>query len=327
MIGKQSQPDDSEDNKLRIKLITDKRKFLEEKYAQIENEIRSCFKELAEVLQTREKQLLRQAEAIYRQQLSLVETSLDFLPSSLVVLDNRSELEKKIRQFGNIEVHGSNGITVKDVEPYKVADYQDANNDHVSFDKSITCKKTQDLTLPRCKDLISDYKTLHSSDLPLSFLVENKSQSSQNVKDNDALMTFKDSLFLSGWSPFLIIKRKLGLAHVSLDGLHAFDKAYPRNVRSFDTPCDTTKSCELNILTHKTAGVNLRNNDKKILNKDKEDSELSAYTKEKQDNNYEHPIQVQHWLRQILAETEIEPAIHEIGQFSEISKAKLYNGL
>ncbi|XP_020289647.1 uncharacterized protein LOC109857589 isoform X2 [Pseudomyrmex gracilis] len=302
MIGKQSQPDDSEDNKLRIKLITDKRKFLEEKYAQIENEIRSCFKELAEVLQTREKQLLRQAEAIYRQQLSLVETSLDFLPSSLVVLDNRSELEKKIRQFGNIEVHGSNGITVKDVEPYKVADYQDANNDHVSFDKSITY-------------------------LPLSFLVENKSQSSQNVKDNDALMTFKDSLFLSGWSPFLIIKRKLGLAHVSLDGLHAFDKAYPRNVRSFDTPCDTTKSCELNILTHKTAGVNLRNNDKKILNKDKEDSELSAYTKEKQDNNYEHPIQVQHWLRQILAETEIEPAIHEIGQFSEISKAKLYNGL
>lgn len=35
MIGKQSQPDDGEDNKLRIKLITDKRKFLEEKYAQV----------------------------------------------------------------------------------------------------------------------------------------------------------------------------------------------------------------------------------------------------------------------------------------------------
>lgn len=155
--------------------------------------------------------------------------------------------------------------------------------------------------------------------------MENKSRDSQDIKDN-ALMTLKDGLFLSGWSPFLIIKRKLGLTHVSLDGLHAFDKRYPRNARSFDIPCKTTKSCELDVLANKTVEINLQNCDKKILNQDKEDSEVSTYRRERQEN-YEHPIQVQHWLRQILAETEIEPAIHEIRQFSEISQARLYNGL
>ena len=35
MIGKQSQPDNSEDNQSRMKLITNKRKFLEEKSAQV----------------------------------------------------------------------------------------------------------------------------------------------------------------------------------------------------------------------------------------------------------------------------------------------------
>lgn len=294
---------------------------------QVETEIRSCFEDLAKLLRSREKQLLRQAEAIHRQQLSLIETSLDFLPSSVVILNNRSKLEEQIRQFGNIEAHGSNSITVKDVEPYKVVDYQDANKDHVSFDKSITKKsdrKARDrLSLPRCKDFISDYRTVRISSLPSTLLADNQLRDSRNIKAN-ALKIFKDTLSISGCSPLLIIKRKLGLTHVSLDGLHALDKAYSRNVQSFGMSCNTMESCELDALTHETVETNSRKFDKKVL--DQDDSESIRRPKERE-RNYEHPIQVQQWLQQILAETEIEPAIHEIGQFSEISKAKLCNEL
>lgn len=330
MTGKQNQTDDSEDNQSRIKLIADKRRYLEEKSTQIEAEIRSCFEDLTKLLRAREKQLLRQAEAIHRQQLSLIETSSDFLPSSgpssVVVLNDRDELEEQIRRFGNIETRGSNSITVKDVEPYKVVDYQDANKDHVSFDKSITKKsdqKTKDhLSLPRCKDFISDYRTVRISSLPSTFLTDNQLRDSQNVNAS-AFKMFKDTLSMSGCSPLLIIKRKLGLTHVSLDGLHAFDKTCSQNIHPFGISYKTTKSHELDALTNETIETNSREFDKKVL--DQDDSELIKRPKERE-KSYEHPIQVQQWLQQILAETEIEPAIHEIG-FSEISKAKLCNEL
>lgn len=292
---------------------------------QVEAEIRSCFEDLAKLLRSREKQLLRQAEAIHRQQLSLIETSLDYLPSSVAVLNDRSKLEKQICQFGNVETHGLNSITMKDVEPYKIMDYQDANKDHVSFDKSITKKSEQKardhLSLPRCKDFISDYRTVRISSLPTTFLTDNQLRDSQNIKAG-ALKIFKDTLSISGCSPLLIIKRKLGLTHVSLDGLHAFGNS--RNIQSFGTSCKTTESCELDASTNEATETNSREFDKKIIVQD--DSETIRRPKERE-RNYEHPIQVQQWLQQILAETEIEPAIHEIGQFSEISKAKLCNEL
>ncbi|EZA50417.1 hypothetical protein DMN91_010101 [Ooceraea biroi] len=328
MIGKQSHSDDdSEDSRSRKKLIADKRKFLEQRSAQIEAGIKGCFEELAKALRSREKQLLRQAEAIHRQQLSLVETSPDFLPSSIVVLDDRTELEEQIRRFGNIETHGSNSITVKDVEPYKVVDYQNANEDHVSFDKSITRDQgSKDhpppCLLPRCKDLISDYRTLRVSSLPPTFPAEDRSTDSWNVRE-DALVSLKDTLSMSRCSPLLVIKRKLGLTHVSLDGLHAFDKVYPRD--TYKMSRKTTESCVLDALNNEATETNLRQLGSQAVS-GQDGSEPIAYPKERE-KSYEHPIQVQHWLRQILAETEVEPAIHEIGQFSEISKAKLCNEL
>lgn len=295
----------------------------ETQIAQIEAEIRSCFEELAEVLRSREKQLLRQAEAIHRQQLSLVETSPDFLPSSVAILDDRTELEEQIRRFGNVETHGSNSITVKDVEPYKVADYQDAKEDHVSFDKSITRQGSEDQPrLPRCKDFISDYRTLRVSSLPPTFPAESRLTDSWDVRE-DALLNLRDTLSASRCSPLLMIKRKLGLTHVSLDGLHAFDKAYPRDAQqTFKMSRKATEPDVLDALNNDATETNLREFDEAVSGQD--DPESITYPKEK---NHEHPIQIQHWLRQILAETEIEPAIHEIGQFSEISKANLCNEL
>lgn len=292
---------------------------------QVEAEIRSCFEGLTKLLRSREKQLLRQAEAIHKQQLSLIETSLNFLPSSVVVLNDKNELEERIRQFGNIETHGSNSITVKDVEPFKVADYQDANKDHVSFDKSITKsdQKVRDhLSLPRCKDFISDYRTVRISSLPSTLLTDIELRDAHNVKAN-TLKIFKDTLSISRCSPLLIIKRKLGLTHVSLDGLHAFDKAYSQNIQSLGMSY-TTESSELDKLTNGATETNLREFDKEVL--DQDDAEIIRPSK-KREKNDEHPVQIQQWLQQILAETEIEPAIYEIGQFSEISKAKLCNEL
>lgn len=291
--------------------------------SQIQADIRNCFEELVEALRSREKQLLRQAEAIHRQQLSLVETSLDFLPSPIAVLNDKNELEEQIRRFGNIETHGANGITVKDVEPYKVADYQDANKDHVSFDKSITCQKIHDhLSLPRYKDFVSDYRTLHISSLSPAFLIENRLRDTASVKGN-ASMCLNDTLSLSGCSPLLIIKRKLGLMHVSLDGLHAFDKAYPRSMRSYEMSPDLSKLRA--SLTNETTEDNLQELEKEVTSQDNTEV-IIRYPKERE-KSHEHPMQVQQWLRQILAETEIEPAIHEIGQFSEISNVKLCNEL
>jgi hypothetical protein len=214
---------------------------------------------------------------------------------------------------------------VKDVEPYKVADYQDANKDHVSFDKSITCQKIRDdLNFPRCKDFKSDCKILRILSLPSAFLPENLLQDSQNMKDK-ALMTFKNTLLLSKCSPLLIVKRKFGLTHVSLDGLHAFNKIYSRNVQPLEISYETTESCGLDILLSQGMEANLKRLDKEVVSH-YDDIELTRCPKKK-DKNYEHPIQVQQWLRQILAETEIEPAIYETGQFSEISKAKFCDKL
>lgn len=257
--------------------------------------------------------MLRQTEAIHRQQLALVETSSGFLPSSIVVFDGRNELEEQIRHFGNIE---TKDIAVKDVEPYKVADYQDANKDHISFNKSITCKIRDHLKLPRYKDFMSNYGTLRISSLSPTLFIENPLRLSRDIKI--------DALSLSGCSPLLVIKRKLGLTHVSLDGLHAFDRAYPRNIRSFDISCKSEESCELSVLTNETVKNDLQEIERKISSQN--DAELIKYP-EAREENYEHPMQVQEWLRQILAETEIEPAIQEVGQFSEISKAKLCNEL
>jgi len=294
---------------------------------QIEIEIRNCFEELTKVLRSREKQLLRQAEAIHRQQLSLVETSLNFLPSSIIIPNDRTELKERISRFGNIEIHGSNGVTVKDVEPYKVADYQDANEDHVSFDKSITRQKIRDdLNFPRCKDFKSDCRILRILSLPSAFLPENLSQDSRKGVKGKASMTFKNTLLLSKCSPLLIVKRKLGLTHVSLDGLHAFDKIYSRNVQPFEIAYESAESGELDILTSQGMEANLQRFDREVVSR-YGDIESTRCSRKRDKKNYEHPIQVQQWLRQILAETEIEPAIHEVGQFSEISKVKFYDEL
>lgn len=92
---------------------------------------------MAETLYAREKQLLRQSEAIYRQQISLALSSQETLPPSIAILNEKTILEEQIKQFGRVELTGSNTTAVTDLEPYKIVEYQDVNKDHICFDKSI----------------------------------------------------------------------------------------------------------------------------------------------------------------------------------------------
>lgn len=137
MIEKNEETVDNDNNLVRIRLIADKRKYLEDRSSQVQEEIRACFAHLAQALHAREKQLLRQAEAIYRQQISLALSCQEFLPPSVAVLDERESLEEQIRTFGRIELRGSNSNAITNLEPYKIEEYQDTDKDHVSFDKAI----------------------------------------------------------------------------------------------------------------------------------------------------------------------------------------------
>ncbi|XP_017876161.1 uncharacterized protein LOC108622645 [Ceratina calcarata] len=148
MLEKTEENVDSDSNLVRIKLIADKRTILEKQFLQVQEEIKICFAQLAQTVRAREKQLLRQSEAIYRQQLSLALSSHEILSPSIVVLNDRDILDEQIKQFGRIELTGSNTTVITDLEPYKIEEYQDINKDHVSFDKSIKNSET----LPNTKN-------------------------------------------------------------------------------------------------------------------------------------------------------------------------------
>ncbi|CAK9800284.1 hypothetical protein ANTPLA_LOCUS2361 [Anthophora plagiata] len=137
MIEKNEENADNDNNLVRIRLISDKRTFLEKQFLQVQEEIKICFAQLAQTLYAREKQLLRQSEAIYRQQISLALSSQEILLPSIAILNERSALEEQIKQFGRIELTGSNTTAITNLEPYKIEEYQDINKDHVCFDKSI----------------------------------------------------------------------------------------------------------------------------------------------------------------------------------------------
>ncbi|OAD53630.1 hypothetical protein WN48_09621 [Eufriesea mexicana] len=137
MIEKNEENADNDSHLVRIRLIADKRTFLEKQFLQVQEEVKICFAQLAQTLYAREKQLLRQSEAIYRQQISLALSSQEILSPCIAILNERNVLEEQIKQFGRIELTGSNTTAITNLEPYKIAEYQDINKDHVCFDKSI----------------------------------------------------------------------------------------------------------------------------------------------------------------------------------------------
>ncbi|XP_015591718.1 uncharacterized protein LOC107266087 [Cephus cinctus] len=360
-----------------VKLIAEKQKLLEDTSAQVQEGIRNCFKQLENVLKSREKQLLRQVEAIHTQQLSLVQSNLQLVPSipSLIInLYDKEEIENRILNFAKLELSDKNSTVVKDVEPYKVEEYQDADKDHISFNKSIKFEEkdqneksfnqeveagtTFNISSSNKNTIIYNNSVLSSScNSSLNSSLENEAGTqletttllNSNYKPNNELLLSKDydnsfsnssasPVELSKAVPLNCKKRLEDKDYISLDESQAehsvtliknsdsvmynvmvdiADKKIDEGSENSDKPISTYIETDLDrsvdINEHEDTAV-----DERLA------KEVLKSEKGKRDSE-EHPKQVQQWLQQILVETETEPTINEIGQFSEISKARLYS--
>ncbi|XP_043468104.1 uncharacterized protein LOC122502227 [Leptopilina heterotoma] len=288
MIGKNEQTKEiSNSCPDRIKLITEKRQYLKDSTAQAQDEIKVCFKRLVDVIKAREKQLLRQIDAIHTQQLSLVQSNLKLhssIPSLIVNLSKENDLEKEVLQFGKIELSDINCI-INDTEPYKVEDYQEANRDHVSFDKELQ--------------------------------KQNFSSPSNSNSQNETIKTKTDST--KSWD--LNSTELMNIQLIDED----FDDSYVTNSEIslselFNSNLGNGESesyqKEFHFSTAEENSVQTRNKEN-ACNIEKKKEFHKSHT-----DDSEHPKQVQQWLQQILIETETEPNVPEIEQFSEIPKSR-----
>lgn len=261
---------------------------------QVQDEIKRCFKRLVDVLKSREIQLLRQVEAIHRQQLSLVQSNLELhssIPSLIVNLSRAQDLEKELSQFGKVEL--SDNCIINDAEPYKAEDYQEANSDHVSFDKELKAEKTEkpsSVDLPN-QSIEAKEKTVPSSSWDLN------STELMNIQLID------EDLDESSWV---------------LNSITSLIETNDCNLYSRDTE----NSIKENISMIEETNFVLQKN-KETVDVDEKKEFCRNHSVSADDS--EHPKQVQQWLQQILIETETEPTVPEIEQLSEIPKRVYVN--
>lgn len=241
-------------------------------------------------------------EAVHVQQLSLIQSNIESVPCKpLLTLDlgSRYELESQILRLGKLEVFGKNGISVKDAEPYRVQEYQDADKDHESFNKSI---KLEDNKLTEVGEsdvsITADNSCLCNSSFESSVESE-KSISNCTIIERE--IASDNDLASPDRVGFALDVTNENLKEASGD-----------DVESLKEPCFSEEFVNSNFVKDINA------------NKEEQDSgnSESKNCQIRRDSG-EHPKQIQQWLQQILVETETEPMIHEIEQFSEISKARL----
>lgn len=126
---------------------------------QVQAKLRGTFARLTEALQSREKQLLRQVEVLHSQQRALLQ-SQNSVPTSCIIgdarrsipqitlnLDQEEYLCESILSFGKVDVEGGNLVAIEGnvapfSVPYRVEDYQDANEDHVCLYKPLSNHST-----------------------------------------------------------------------------------------------------------------------------------------------------------------------------------------
>ncbi|XP_011502997.1 PREDICTED: uncharacterized protein LOC105366295 isoform X2 [Ceratosolen solmsi marchali] len=295
MVGKDDEVGDIDDESLaRVKLISSKTRQLEETADQVRQDIKNCFERLAGVLRGREKQLLRQVEAIHRQQLSLVQTNSELLPATSNLdadLSTEQQLVNQLLHFGRIDL--SNSIAVNDSEPYKVEEYQEAADDYVSFQKSLK-SETEEIDvssiLRRKRDTNASSK-MTTRNLDNKTVDPETSINYEKISCNES----KDNSFTSDATS--LPSEKV----LQSDNLYLEDKS----INTFSCSAVTCIQCNEHSKTADNYPI------------------VIAQEKTKHEG-VEHPIQIQQWLQQILAETETEPIIHEIGQFSKIPNTRLY---
>ena len=313
--------------------------------SQTQDEVRLCFEQLAKILRTREKQLLRQVQAVHNQQLSIVQSNWEFVPSIPFIKINLTklhDLQESILKFGELESSNKTSVIVSDAEPYRIEDYEDANRDHISFDKSIKTEKRDDKDSEETSDefpdspcqlsfnsnsdaditseneitVLMNYRYSSSSDglRPYHGSPENATVETEEISSNDNKLNFPKD-FSNSRS---IADNLLNNSEESV----IYDKNMLRTYRDCNSVPDTKENLIGEITDSFTKDD--RNSNKNLSNSpdlefvEKSEDQLA---KKGQDCD-QHPKQIQQWLQQILVETETEPTIHEIEQFAEISKSR-----
>lgn len=294
----------------------------------MQEEIRECFVSLREVLNNQEKRLLRQVEAIYAQHSSLIQTTKRLLPSSKkfsIDLTKKQNVVDEILELGKLELHGENySIALKDIEPYKVEEYQKITEDHEVLNKSI-----------EHQDKLN--KDTHHRGIN----IEDKC----NFEDNKSLESFAETSVdtLDGTLHLSVASDNLWNNRHSETDVHDCHLPSCSNKLARKLENDLNSSNDTTQAVYSSESSNSSNcedrlspmNDSSKEGGEKsndEAAELNNYLtlnnsnsiKDAAKNFNKHPKQVEEWLQQILAETEIEPTVQEAEQFSEISKAQLY---
>lgn len=248
--------------------------------------VRSSFERLREALYFREKQLLNQIKAIvHGQKLSLAQLDPEKLPAFDLDFSDEEDIKEQILNFGKLDL---SKYVADDLELYKVEDYDD---DYISFEKSL--KGDDDFTVSNvsgiyrmCDTSVSSRSiTLDESQMKPYYLgAELTNKSLEESPRIQALPMMRLDL------PKIVEGEK-----VVMDIKDENCGAVPNHrIENYEDESDL-------------AGVpsNFSPNKRGLKN-------MSSYS-----------VQIQQWLQEILEETETEPIIYEIGQFSKAPYTRL----
>lgn len=261
-------------------------------------EVSNCFEDLKNSIMAREKQLLRQIEAIHNQQLSIIQSDWELVNSipaiGVDLVNDCKDISLSIIKLGKIQFPDSkDNLIVKNIEPYSIHEYEDDKKDHITFDKSIQVNENYDNIIIKLSDVTFSNvsKTDNSSDSILKSKINLSSQLSLDIKtDNDCSPLCSKNNYNND-----------NLVNISGDNNKTINSTL--NIYS-----------ELQIASHN----HLTQQTIVIDNNSIENKQITD----------EHPKQIQQWLQQILIESETEPSIQEIDNFTdEISKFRCSESL
>lgn len=177
---------------------------------QVQEKLRESFARLNEALQSREKQLLRQVDVLHSQQIALLQSRnslpidcqtdevVKSVPQVTVDLDQEKSLCESIMSFGKVDVEGGNLVAIEGnvspfSVPYRLEDYQDANQDHVCLYKPLSSHATPNQHVirfsfaPRFK-IPSDVQQMTDSSSTTESPLQQKQGSEGQSSVNDSLI-------------------------------------------------------------------------------------------------------------------------------------------
>ncbi|XP_015121400.1 uncharacterized protein LOC107044138 [Diachasma alloeum] len=324
----------------RVRTITDKRKTLERNSAEIRSIVSKCFNQLSNSLKIREKQLLRQIEVIHNQQLCIIQSNWELLPSVPSIninLDNWQYLESSILKLGRLELPDKDGLVVKDVEPYKVEEYEETNKDHVSFDKSIKLENRSESIVSLCREMnFSTYWNYIDSPtrsvspdfdvgLDAATIVEKKVKKKEKMENNNFSPTCSPVLasqsnMTTNSKDISKLKSSNIIWHLTDSSPHPCDQqTIEETILDSDVSSNSGKE-EANILGTSDIDKGEKHTEIPFDRDPKKSVEIPNNSVNIERD--QHPKQIQQWLQQILVETETEPVIDEIEPFAKISKSR-----